>query len=46
MTQFQLAFTREELERILLSLGKEPYVQVVDIIESIKKQANEQLKEK
>lgn len=39
---YKFEFTEEEVNKILFSLAKEPYIEVVDIINKIHEQANEQ----
>lgn len=44
MDNFKIELTQEQTQRTLEFLGRAPYVEVADIIDSIKQQANEQLK--
>lgn len=43
MLEFKL--TEEQAQKVLNALVKEPYIEVVDTIDSIQKQANEQMQE-
>lgn len=39
----EIKLSEEQVQRTLNVLGREPYMEVADIIDVIKKQANEQL---
>lgn len=41
----ELKLTIEQVQRMLAILGNAPYVEVADIIDSVKMQANQQMKE-
>lgn len=43
--ELTIKLTEEQLQRALNFLGKAPYVDIADVIDSIKSQANEQLKQ-
>lgn len=43
--EINLKLTDEQVQRALSFLGQAPYIDVADIIDTIKKQANEQLKQ-
>jgi len=41
----KIELTQEQIQRALEYLGQAPYLQIADVIDSIKQQANEQLNE-
>lgn len=43
MNNLKIELTQEQIQRALSFLGQAPYVEVADIIDSIKAQANEQM---
>jgi len=43
MVIMKFEFTEQEAQKILNTLIKEPYIEVVDIINNIQKQASEQM---
>ena len=44
-TEIKLSLTVDEVNRVLGALGERPFVQVVDLIEKIRKQAQPQVPE-
>ena len=44
--KLKIELTQEQLQRVLVFLGNAPYVEIADIIDTVKEQANEQMKEK
>lgn len=42
MSEYNLNLTEQEINYILLVLAKQPYIDVVELIEKIRKQATEQ----
>lgn len=45
MNELTIKLTQEQTQRALEILGQAPYMQIADVIDAIKKQANEQLKQ-
>lgn len=43
METLKIELTEEQIQRTLVVLGQVPYVQIADIINTIKNQANKQL---
>ena len=46
METFKIEITKEQLQRALHFLSQAPYIEIADVIDSIKQQVNEQLEHK
>lgn len=45
MDNLTFTLTQEQAQRMLIALGKEPYVNIADIINAIQQQAREQMEQ-
>jgi hypothetical protein len=43
--ELTLKLTQEQVQRALSILGQAPYIEIADVIDTIKAQANEQMKQ-
>lgn len=43
MNELTITLTQEQIQRSLEILGQAPYIQIADVIDTIKTQANEQI---